>query len=296
MWIDCHCHTKHSYDNWLEPLDLIRRAKAIGLDGVVITEHHSYEASAPVEAIGRDEGLLVLRGVEISTDQGHLLAYGIEDDSWNTWGRDTWLPLDGVIERILGLGGICVPAHPYREFGVCSLLDGLLDLQGIAAVETHNGGNIDSDNDLAVTATRHMALRGLAALIEHAEASPQPFKPLYDWNAPVVDKIRTICQRIYGANDVELTATAKRDLEDVERLGYAGLPICMAKTQNSLSDNPNLRGRPTNFDVTVRNIQINAGAGFLVVLTGEIMRMPGLPKHPASENIDVVDGRIVGLR
>ena len=140
------------------------------------------------------------------------------------------------------------------------------------------------------------ALELARALIEHAEASPQPFKPLYDWNAPVVDKIRTICQRIYGANDVELTATAKRDLEDVERLGYAGLPICMAKTQNSLSDNPNLRGRPTNFDVTVRNIQINAGAGFLVVLTGEIMRMPGLPKHPASENIDVVDGRIVGLR
>jgi formate--tetrahydrofolate ligase len=123
-----------------------------------------------------------------------------------------------------------------------------------------------------------------------------PFKPLYDWGSPVVDKIRTICQRIYGANDVELTAAAKRDLEDVERLGYAGLPICMAKTQNSLSDNPSLRGRPTNFDVTVRNIQINAGAGFLVALTGEIMRMPGLPKHPASENIDVVDGRIVGLR
>jgi formate--tetrahydrofolate ligase len=140
------------------------------------------------------------------------------------------------------------------------------------------------------------ALELARALIDHAEASPKPFKPLYDWSAPVVDKIRTICQRIYGANDVELTATAKRDLEDVERLGYAGLPICMAKTQNSLSDNPNLRGRPTNFDVTVRNIQINAGAGFLVVLTGEIMRMPGLPKHPASENIDVVDGRIVGLR
>ena len=80
MWIDCHCHTRFSYDNWLEPLDLIRRAKAIGLDGVVVTEHHSYEASAPVETIARDEGFLLLRGVEISTDRGHLLAYGIEDD------------------------------------------------------------------------------------------------------------------------------------------------------------------------------------------------------------------------
>ncbi|MCK6383538.1 MAG: PHP domain-containing protein [Rhodocyclaceae bacterium] len=158
MWIDCHCHTKHSYDNWLEPIDLVRRARAIGLDGVVITEHHSYEASAPVEAAGREEGLLVLRGVEITTDRGHLLAYGVEDDSWNVWGRDTWLPLDEVIARINELGGICVPAHPYREFGVCSLLDGLLELQGIVAVETHNGGNIDSDNALAVTATRHLAL------------------------------------------------------------------------------------------------------------------------------------------
>ena len=185
---------------------------------------------------------------------------------------------------------------------------------GEAPVIALNRFGGDSDEEMAVVRrcceklgipfaiTDHHARGGEGALdlarklIEHAEATPVPFKPLYDWGSPVVDKIRTICQRIYGANDVELTAAAKRDLEDVERLGYAGLPICMAKTQNSLSDNPSLRGRPTNFDVTVRNIQINAGAGFLVALTGEIMRMPGLPKHPASENIDVVDGRIVALR
>ncbi len=161
MWIDCHCHTKHSYDNWLEPLDLIRRARALGLDGIVVTEHHSYEASEPVEAIARDEGVLLLRGVEIATDRGHLLAYGVEDDSWNLWGRDTWLPLPEVIARITELGGICVPAHPFREIGACSLLDGLLELTGIAAVETHNGCNLASDNDLALSASRHMALPGL---------------------------------------------------------------------------------------------------------------------------------------
>jgi predicted metal-dependent phosphoesterase TrpH len=138
---------------------------------VVITEHHSYEASAPVEAVGREEGLLVLRGVEIATDRGHLLAYGVEDDAWNVWGRDTWLPLEGVIERVNALGGICVPAHPYREFGVCSLLDGLLELQGIVAVETHNGGNIDSDNALAVTATRHLALPALGGSDCHKVAA-----------------------------------------------------------------------------------------------------------------------------
>lgn len=158
MWIDTHCHTRYSYDNWLEPLDLIRRAKALGLDGVCITEHYSYEASEPVERIGREEGLLVLRGVEIATDRGHLLAYGVMDDGWNVWGRDSYLPLDEVIERINLLGGICAPAHPFREVGLASLLDGLLELKGIAAVESHNGGNVDSDNDLAIQASAHLGL------------------------------------------------------------------------------------------------------------------------------------------
>ena len=100
MWIDCHCHTKYSYDNWLEPVDLIRRAKALGLDAVCITEHYSYEASEPVERVGRDEGLLVLRGVEIATDRGHMLAYGVEDDGWNIWGRDNYLPINEVVGSV----------------------------------------------------------------------------------------------------------------------------------------------------------------------------------------------------
>ena len=161
MWIDCHCHTKYSYDNWLEPVDLVRRAKTLGLDGVCITEHYSYDASKPVVQVGLDEGLLVLRGVEIATDRGHMLAYGVVDDGWNIWNRDTYLPMNAVIERITELGGICVPAHPFREVGVSSLLEGLLDVTGIAAVETHNGSNQDSDNVLALNASRHMALPSL---------------------------------------------------------------------------------------------------------------------------------------
>jgi predicted metal-dependent phosphoesterase TrpH len=156
MWIDTHCHTKYSYDNWLEPLDLIRRAKALGLDGSVITEHYSYEASAPVEQVGRDEGFLILRGVEIATDKGHLLAYGVEDDGWNIWGRDSYLPLEEVIERINDLGGICAPAHPFRNVGLASLMEGLLDLKDIAAVESHNGVNAESDNDLAISTASHL--------------------------------------------------------------------------------------------------------------------------------------------
>ncbi|MCX7240629.1 MAG: PHP domain-containing protein [Burkholderiales bacterium] len=158
MWIDTHCHTKYSYDNWLEPVDLIRRAKALGIDAVCITEHYSYEASEPVEHVGREEGLLVLRGVEIATDRGHLLAYGVEDDGWNTWGRDNYLPLTEVIERVNLLGGICVPAHPFREVGLACLLEGLLDIEGLAGVETHNGSNTDADNQLALRAATLMDL------------------------------------------------------------------------------------------------------------------------------------------
>lgn len=158
MWIDTHCHTKYSYDNWLEPLDLIRRAKALGLDGVCITEHYSYEASEPVERIGRDEGFMILRGVEIATDKGHLLAYGVEDDGWNVWNRDSYLPLEEVIERINDLGGICAPAHPFRNVGLASLMEGLLELKDIAAVESHNGVNAESDNDLAIRASSHLGL------------------------------------------------------------------------------------------------------------------------------------------
>lgn len=202
MWIDTHCHTKYSYDNWLEPLDLIRRAKALGLDGVCITEHYSYEASEPVERIGREEGLLILRGVEIATDRGHLLAYGVADDGWNLWGRDSYLPLAEVIERINDLGGICVPAHPFREVGLASLLDGLLELQGIAAVETHNGGNSQSDNELAIKASAHMELPTLGGSDCHktvavGRCATEFFEPVKDMEGFVAAVKAGACRGAY---------------------------------------------------------------------------------------------------
>lgn len=171
MWIDTHCHTKYSHDNWLEPVDLIRRARMLGIDAVCITEHHSYEASAPVERVGADEGFLVLRGVEVSTDRGHLLAYGVEDDGWNIWGRDNYLPLQDVIDRINDLGGVCVPAHPFREIGLSSLLEGILGLRDIGGVETHNGGNLDEDNVLAARAAEHLQLPTLGGSDCHKTAA-----------------------------------------------------------------------------------------------------------------------------
>ncbi|MBN1959068.1 MAG: formate--tetrahydrofolate ligase [Desulfuromonadales bacterium] len=119
---------------------------------------------------------------------------------------------------------------------------------------------------------------------------------LYELEQPVEDKIRIICREVYGADDIAFTKQAARDLQQVRQLGFAQLPICIAKAPGSLSDDPNLLGRPRHFDITVRSVQINSGAGFLVVMTGDILRMPGLPKHPAAERWDLTaDGSIIGL-
>ena len=101
---------------------------------------------------------------------------------------------------------------------------------------------------------------------------------------------------MYGAEKINYTKKAERDLRSIEKLGYHNLPVCIAKTPSSLTDNPKIVGRPENFPVTVREILIAAGAGFLIPITGDIMRMPGLPKNSQAENIDFVDGRILGIK
>ncbi|RLC49694.1 MAG: formate--tetrahydrofolate ligase [Candidatus Cloacimonadota bacterium] len=116
---------------------------------------------------------------------------------------------------------------------------------------------------------------------------------LYDWNDTVEKKVETICREIYGAEKITFTAKAKKSLKRIKKLGYDKLPICMAKTQKSLSDNPKLVGRPKDFLVTVREIFIASGAGFLIPITGDIMRMPGLPKKPSALKIDIDDDGII---
>jgi formate--tetrahydrofolate ligase len=140
------------------------------------------------------------------------------------------------------------------------------------------------------------ALELARVLMSRTEGHQHPFRPLYDWNEPVPDKILAVARTMYGANGVEFTPAAKRDLKDIERLGYAQLPICIAKTQSSLSDDPSRRGRPEDFEVTVRRVLVNSGAGFLVVLTGDMLRMPGLPRTPLAESIDLDGWTIVGMQ
>lgn len=128
------------------------------------------------------------------------------------------------------------------------------------------------------------------------DAGKAKFTPVYDWSEAVQDKIEKIATQIYGAKNVEYASRAKIDLRRIHRLGLEDLPICMAKTQKSLSDDPRLIGRPKDFTITVREIEIASGAGFLIPITGNMMRMPGLPAIPAAENIDIdKDGNISGL-
>ncbi len=132
-------------------------------------------------------------------------------------------------------------------------------------------------------------------VLQAVEQDPHEYKPIYDLNLTIKQKITKICTEIYGADSVEFSQTAKNQMALFKRNGWDKLPICMAKTQYSLSDNPKLLGRPEHFTVTIRELKPSIGAGFIVALSGEIMTMPGLPKEPAANHMDVIDGKTVGL-
>ena len=139
---------------------------------------------------------------------------------------------------------------------------------------------------------------GIALAEEVVRLCEQPgsFRQSYELESSIEEKLEAICKRIYHADGVQLTDNAKKQAKKLTELGFAGMPICMAKTQYSFSDDPALLGAPKGFTVTVRNLKVSAGAGFIVALTGDIMTMPGLPKSPAAERIDVdEDGKISGL-
>jgi len=185
-----------------------------------------------------------------------------------------------------------------------------LGMRPIVAVNRFAG---DTDAEVAVVLA-HAAARGVPAaasthfvhggsgalplahaLLAAAAHRPPPLRPLYAAAAPPREKVLCLARTVYGAQDVVFTAAAERDLATVERLGLGALPVCMAKTNASLSDDPARLGRPQGFDVTVRAVYPNTGAGFLVVLAGDVLRMPGMPKAPRAQQLDVRDGAIVGL-
>jgi len=185
---------------------------------------------------------------------------------------------------------------------------------GLAPVVAINHFPTDTDEEVEIIKNRCKELGVKAALsqiwakggegglemaeyvLEAIQNSKSSFISLYENEWPVIKKIETLAMKIYGAAEVNLQPKALDDLKIIEKLGLSNLPICMAKTQKSLSDNADLLGRPEDFTLQVREIEFAAGAGFLIPITGEMMRMPGLPNIPAAESIDIdEDGRIIGL-
>ncbi len=187
-------------------------------------------------------------------------------------------------------------------------------LYGIPAVVGINKFVTDTDEEIGIVQQRceEMGFRAVVAdvwgrggagaedlahaVVEAVRNSSGKFTPLYDWSWPIEKKIETVATRIYGADGVDYTAAAQLHLRRIAKLGLEGSAVCIAKTQKSLSDNPDRIGRPTGFRITVREIEIAAGAGFVVPITGDMMRMPGLPDIPAAEHIDIDgEGNISGL-
>ena len=218
----------------------------------------------------------------------------------------------GVAKDALGTENVAA-----LEKGLPNLLkhiDNLKNAFGLPVVVAINRFQSDSDAELALI-EKTCAERGVKialcevwahggkggealarAVIETCEHESSRCAPLYPDDLPLVEKIRTIAQKLYGAADIALSNDARKTLQDLEKLGYGNLPVCMAKTQYSLSDDPKALGCPQGFTLNIREVQIAAGAGFVIALTGAIMKMPGLPKAPASNNIDVdKDGNISGL-
>ncbi len=200
--------------------------------------------------------------------------------------------------------------------GFCNLEKHIENLHkfGVPVVVTLNNFVTDSDEEVSYIKDRCESMgadfavakvweKGGEGGIELAEkvisvleSKKSDFHVLYDENDGIVDKITTIAKEIYGADGIEIDAKAKKEIARLEALGYDKLPVCIAKTQYSLSDNPALLGRPQGFNISVKEVRVSAGAGFIVVLTGNVMVMPGLPKASAAENIDVdSDGHITGL-
>jgi formate--tetrahydrofolate ligase len=240
----------------------------------------------------RSAGLNPSAVVIVATIRALKMHGGLELDGLTT-------PDAGAVER--GLENLAAHLDSAEHFGK-------------PLVVAVNRFGTDGDDELAVV-HKYCASRGVASatanvfgaggagatelaekVVEAASRPETPFKPLYELDWPAERKIERIARVMYGADGVSILPAAEARLRKAKKLGYGLLPVCMAKTQDSLSDNPKLRGRPRGFTLAVRDVEVAAGAGFLVALTGEILRMPGLPERPAAERIEVDDaGNITGL-
>ncbi len=207
-------------------------------------------------------------------------------------------PNVAAVER--GLENLAKHIENVQGFGLPAIV-ALNDFPTDTDDEIQAVANLCADKNVRFARSKVFADGGaggleLAKAVEDSFADAKNFTLTYADDAGIAEKISAIATKIYGADGVNFTSAAKKQLAEIERLGFGGLPVCIAKTQYSLSDDAAKLGRPKNFTVTVRELKISAGAGFVVALLGAILTMPGLPKHPAAEKIDITpDGVISGL-
>ncbi len=201
------------------------------------------------------------------------------------------------------------------EKGIPNLQKHIQNIQAFGEIPVVALNRFDTDTDEEIAVVRvaceaagvpfavsdHFARGGEGAeelartLLEHVEEHPSRFQPLYEWTDPIEDKIEKVARTMYGAGEVVYSKLAQKQKGRLEALGYGELPVCIAKAPTSLTDDPRIAGRPEGFDVTVRSFELSAGAGFVIPLLGDVMRMPGLPRRPQAESMDLVDGETVGL-
>ena len=205
------------------------------------------------------------------------------------------------------------PNLDFVEAGFCNLEKHIenirkFNIEPVVAINTFSNDSYE-EIDLVIEKCEEMGVQAVVsdgwakggkgtkklaqAVVNIVEANTSEFKPLYDWNSPVKEKIEKIAKEIYGADGVDFDKKAKLNLKRIDRLGFSDFAICMAKTQKSFSDNQSLIGRPKNFIVTVREIEIAAGARFIIPILGQMMRMPGLPGNPASENMTIDNNGVI---
>jgi formate--tetrahydrofolate ligase len=245
-------------------LDIKCGYAGLGPDGVVLVATAralKYHGGVPMSAVDQEDLPAIARGManlEKHVETARLFGLPVVV-ALNRFPSDTDRQLQAIVGHCADLGVQAVPADVFGQGGV--------------------GGE---------------ALA--AALVDLLGKEPPTFRPLYDWSAPVKAKIEAIATKAYGAAEVVYSKRAEGQIAQAEALGHAGLPICMAKTQRSLSDDPARLGRPRGFPISVGEVRISAGAGFLVPITGDMLTMPGLPRTPSAERVDVdADGRISGL-
>lgn len=207
---------------------------------------------------------------------------------------------ENVDAMLAGCGNLAKHIDTIQQFGLPYIVAiNQFDSDSPKEIEALENWCKENDHPMSLSQVWAKGGEGALDLAQQVIAlcdQPNTYAPLYDVHASIEDKINTIAQKVYGADGVDFTDEAKAQIETFNRLGWNELPICMAKTQMSLTDDGKIMGRPTGFRITVRELRPSLGAGFIVALTGKVLTMPGLPKHPSALDMDIDEnGKIVGL-